>query len=80
MVLLRMLRKDERRFICMTLKKEEACLHSLSLSHLKLQPSILALPLPKENTNVDFQYRVKLDHYLAFYYFTHICMLSRMTN
>ena len=37
-------------------KKEEADFHSLSLSHLKLQPSIPTLPIPKENTNVDFQY------------------------
>ena len=37
-------------------EKEETCLHSLSLSHLKLQPSIPAHPLPNENTNVDFQY------------------------
>ena len=37
-------------------KKEEARLHSLSLSHFKLHPSIPALPVPNENTNVAFQY------------------------
>ena len=36
-------------------KKQEVLLHSLSLSHLKLQSSVFALPLPNENTNVDFQ-------------------------
>ena len=36
--------------------KEEACLRSLSLSHFKLHPSIPALPVPNENTNVAFQY------------------------
>ena len=37
-------------------KKEEAHLHSLSLSHLKLQPLIYLISLPNKNTNVNFQY------------------------
>ena len=62
--------------------KEEARFHSLSISHLKLQPSTIAPPLhqmkiPMLIANIT---RVKLHHYLTLYCFTHICILSCVTN
>ena len=81
-VLLQTLFKDERHFICLTLKEGRGTLpffvhFTLKIATLNHCTPLHQMKIPMLIANI---IRVKLDHYLALYCFTHICILYCVTN